>query len=270
MARFPETHMTRPLIVLAALGLFAPALVAQSGARPGSATAAHIQKKTYEFKDAGKDMEYAVFVPTKYDKAKKTPLVVALHGLGSNAQQMIRYPGLTDLAEKYGYIVVAPMGYNAGGWYGIKFPFGKPNPENLYELSEKDVMNVLDIARKDYTVDPDRIYLMGHSMGGGGTFHLGSKYPDTWAALAPIAPALFEPVTELEKARKLPVVLVQGDADLLCPVSRARQWAAEMKKLEMDYRYVEIHRGDHISVAFNNLPEVFAFFDLHKRTPAAK
>jgi poly(3-hydroxybutyrate) depolymerase len=261
--------MSRRVFVLAAIGLFALTLVAQQPGRKATASQARIQKKTYDFKDAGKEMEYALFVPSTYDKAKKTPLVIALHGLGSNPQQIMRYPGLTDLAERYGYIVAAPMGYNFGGWYGIKIPFGKPNPENLQELSEKDVMNVLELVRKDFNTDPDRTYLMGHSMGGGGTFHLGIKYPDQWAALAPVAPALFEPIGGLEKARNIPVILVQGDADLLCPVSRARQWAAEMKKLEMDYRYVEIAGGDHISVAFKNLPEVFAFFDLHKRGPAA-
>src|SRR5947209_9800348 len=238
--------MPRLLTALAALGFFVSPLVGQPAFFKESATSARIQKKTYDFKDAGKEMEYALFLPTKYDKAKKTPLVVALHGLGSNPQQIIRYPGLTDLAEKYGYIVVAPMGYNAGGWYGAGSPFGKTNPENLGELSEKDVMNVLDIVRKEYTVDPDRVYLIGRSMGGGGTLHLGSKYPEVWAALAPMAPALFQPITNLEKARNLPTILVQGDADFLCPVYTARKWVAEMKRLEMDYRYVELAGGDHM------------------------
>src|SRR4029079_13745904 len=112
----------------------------QAGGLPRS----RIQKKTYEFKEAEKEMEYALFVPSGYDKDKKTPLVVALHGLGGNPQQMMRYKGLTDLAEKYGYIVVAPMGFNSGGWYGaVPGKFKKPDPPNLYELSEKDVMNVL-------------------------------------------------------------------------------------------------------------------------------
>ena len=48
--------------------------------------------------------------------------MVALHGLGSNPQQIMRYRGLTDLAEKHGYIVAAPMGYNSRGWYGSRGP----------------------------------------------------------------------------------------------------------------------------------------------------
>src|SRR5262245_21801145 len=148
-------------------------------------TQSRIEKRTYDFKEAGKEMEYALFVPSTYDKEKKTPLMVALHGLGSNPQQIMHYRGLTDLAEKHGYIVVAPMGYNSSGWYGSRSGrFGKTDPENLNELSEKDVMNVLGIVRKEFNVDDDRIYLMGHSMGGGGTWHLGLKYPEIWAGLS--------------------------------------------------------------------------------------
>ena len=181
-----------------------------------------IQKKTYDFKEAGKEMEYALFVPTTYDKDKKSPLIVALHGLGSNPQQIMHYRGLTDLAEKHGYIVVAPMGYNSGGWYGVKIPakFAKDAPKNLAELSEKDVMNVLALTRKEFNIDNDRIYLMGHSMGGGGTIHLALKNPDLWAALGPIAPALFRSPEELEKIKHVPIILVQGDKDKLVPVAQ--------------------------------------------------
>jgi poly(3-hydroxybutyrate) depolymerase len=232
-----------------------------------NATHARVEKKTYEFKDAGKEMEYALFVPSTYDKAKKTPLVVALHGLGSNPQQIIRYPGLTDLAEKYGYVVVAPMGYNERGWYGARVLVKKKDadPANLPELSEKDVMNVLEITKKAYNIDPDRIYLMGHSMGGGGTFHIGIKYPEIWAALAPIAPAVTQPVTDLERIKHVPVIMVQGDKDNLVRVERVRPYAEQMKKLGMTYEYVEVAGGDHVTVAFRNLPQIFAFFDKHRR-----
>ncbi|HEX4607456.1 MAG TPA: alpha/beta hydrolase [Urbifossiella sp.] len=234
--------------------------------QPKSATA-RIEKKTYDFKDAGKEMEYAVFVPGRYDKGKKWPLVVALHGLGGSPQNILRYGGFTDLAEKHGYILAAPMGYNPRGWYGAR-PLVKgaaDDPANIAELSEKDVMNVLDIVKKGYTIDPDRIYLMGHSMGGGGAWHLGTKYPDVWAGLAPIAPATARPATDAEKIKHIPVILVQGDEDKLVPVAGARRWADQMKKLGMTYEYIEVKGGDHVAVAGQNLPRIFAFFDKHTR-----
>jgi hypothetical protein len=85
---------------------------------------------------------------------------------------------LVDLAEEGGYIVVGPMGYNVSGWYGsplVQFPKSKGSkelapiePPNLSDLSEKGVMNVLALMRKEFNVDGDRIYLLGHTMGGAG------------------------------------------------------------------------------------------------------
>ena len=64
------------------------------------------------------------------------------------------------------------------------------------EYSEKDVMEVLRLMKADYKVDESRIYLIGHSMGAIGTWALGAKYPDIWAALVPFsgvgAPTLAE------------------------------------------------------------------------------
>lgn len=255
------------LLAVGFAALLLPGLAARPQEKKDApkSTQSRIEKKTYEFKDAKKDMEYALFVPSTYDKAKKAPLVVALHGLNSTPQQIMRYKGLTDLAEKHGYVVAAPMGYNTRGWYGARSARKDGDPENLAELSERDVMNVLEVVKKDHSIDPDRVYLMGHSMGGGGTWHLGIKYPDVWAALAPIAPAVFRPATDVEKIKHVPVILVQGDADRLVPVSGARRWAEQMKRLEMTYEYIEVAGGDHVSVAFENLPRIFEFFNKHRR-----
>jgi predicted peptidase len=258
--------MFRWTIPLVFLGLAPFVLGQEQPKKDAGKTQSRIQKRTYEFSDAKKDMEYALFVPSKCDKDKKTPLMVALHGLGSNPQQIMRYKGLTDLAEKYGYIVVAPMGYNSSGWYGaIPGKFKKPDPPNLYELSEKDVMNVLELAKKEFNIDEKRIYLMGHSMGGGGTMHLAFKHPDLWAGLAPIAPAIFRKADDVAKIKHIPIILVQGDADKLVPVANVRKWADAMKKNEMKYEYIEVAGGDHVNVAFQNMPKIFEFFEKHKK-----
>lgn len=279
----PRSSLRHPLALpaLAVLGLMMGVLVADEPLKKDEAkkeiiksTPGKIEKRSYEFKEAKKEIEYALYVPTKYDKDKKTPLVVALHGLGGNPQQFIRSRGMTDQAEKYGMIVVAPMGYNERGWYGNRV-IGKgkgktDDPENLSELSEKDVMNVLEIARKDFNIDPNRIYLMGHSMGGGGTWHLGIKYPDIWAGLGPIAPAIFRQPTDLEKIKHIPVILVQGDQDKLVPVTGARRWAEQMKKLEMTHDYIEVAGGDHGNVVGMNMGKIFEFFDKHKKSEKKK
>ncbi|MFP6573976.1 MAG: alpha/beta hydrolase, partial [Pirellulaceae bacterium] len=227
--------------------------------------------RTYDFKEAGKPMKYSLYIPTSYDKEKKTPLIVALHGLGSSASGIMRYPGFTRHAEKHGYLVVAPTGYNSRGWYGSRGTGGRgSDPRNLGELSEKDVMNVLALIRKEFNVDDNRIYLMGHSMGGGGTWHLGIKHPDIWAALGPIAPAAPRSTSGLTKITHIPVIVIQGDQDRL--VRGARRWVDKMKELKMEHEYLEIKGGGHVDVAYKHFPELFAFFNAHpkggKKAPA--
>jgi poly(3-hydroxybutyrate) depolymerase len=242
---------------------------------PDSPTFKQIQSRTYDFKEAGRPMNYELFVPSKYDRSRPTPLIVALHCLGSDAQHMIRYEGLTELAEARGYLVVAPMGYNSRGWYGSRGP-GRASergdaandPANLGELSEKDVMNVLGIIRNEFNVDQRRIYLMGHSMGGGGTWHLGIKHPELWAALAPAAPAIYTSPDALAAIKKTPVIVVQGDQDALVRVDVTRQWVAKMKELGMTHTYIEIAGGDHMRVIARspeNMRKIFDVFDSSRR-----
>jgi predicted peptidase len=243
-----------------------------------------VQQRTYHFQDTNEDLPYAVFVSSKVTKDKKNPLIIALHGLGGDQNSLMRGNAL-DLAEEGGYILVGPMGYNPRGWYGT--PAGPPrtgaaaakakvnpaaanDPQNLRELSEKDVMNVLDIIRKEFNVDNNRTYLMGHSMGGAGTLYLGSKYASNWAAIAAIAPAAFAmqanaPALLTPIKETMPVMITQGDADTAVPVQNTRTWIGVMKDLKMNYSYVELPGEDHGSIIAKGMPSIFAFFSEHSK-----
>ena len=225
-------------------------------------------QRKYHFEDTNEDLGYVLYVSSKVSKDKKNPLIVALHGLGGDANFIVR-DRLIDLAEEGGYIVVGPLGYNVGGWYGspvVAFGGQPVEPPNLTELSEKDVMNVVAMMEKEFNIDKDRIYLLGHSMGGAGTLFLGEKYKEKWAAIAPIAPAAFmmlpkraEILTSLRDA-KMPVFLVQGVQDTAVPIEYTRQWVETMKELKMDYYYLEFPYGDHGTIIGDVMPEIFRFF----------
>ena len=238
-----------------------------------------VQQRTYLFADTNEQMPYALFASSKVSKDKKNPLIISLHGLGGTQDTMVRESlRSVQLAEEGGYILVTPMGYNCGGWYGI--PAGAPrgggglacpgggtavtDNAKVRELSEKDVMTVLDTMRKEFNVDERRIYIMGHSMGGSGTLYLASKYPQIWAAAAPIAPpgAGGPGVAESLGMSKLPTFVVQGDADTAVPVAGTRAFIDRLKAQNAVYEYLEIPGATH---NITGIPEIYKFFEKHSK-----
>jgi predicted peptidase len=273
---------------IAAVALCLQTGLAQQAATPAAAPTGRgaqppdprVQQRKYHFAETKEDIPYAVFVSSKVTKDKKNPLIIALHGLGGSPNSLMR-GNLLDLAEQGGFIVFAPMGYNPRGWYGIPGnppptpgvtrapdPAAANDPPNLRELSEKDVMNILEMARKEFSVDERRTYLMGHSMGGAGTMYLGSKYPSNWAAIAAIAPAARRMEAEMTPSLTkitMPVIVIQGDADTAVPVANTRKWIAAMKEMKMNHKYNEIPGGDHGNVITTGMPDIFAFFNAHTK-----
>jgi predicted esterase len=238
-----------------------------------------VQIRMHHLADTNEDIPYALFVSTKVDPKKKAPMIVTLHGLGGTHTTMMR-PVALDLAEAGGYILVAPMGYNPRGWYGIPrgAPRGRANgapppgltgandPPNVRELSEKETLEVVDLVRKEFKVDDDRTYLMGHSMGGAGTLYLAATHPKRWAAIAALAPAVIgiEP-SSLAKIPKMPVMIVHGDMDTVVPLAWSKPWVEMMRSLTMTHEYIEVPGGDHGTVISSHQAEIFAFFAKHKR-----
>lgn len=292
----------------------APGADAQQTGRGGGRGSVdpRVQQRTYTFAETGEQMPYALFVSSKVTKDKKNPLIVSLHGLGGDQNTMVRESlRSVELAEQGGYILVAPMGYNSGGWYGI--PPGAPRagganaagaaqrgrgvgigppptagaarpviggtaitePAKVREASEKDVMTVLDMVRKEFNVDESRIYLMGHSMGGAGTYYLGSKHAHLWAALAPIAPAAMGMTNDRAKVLQaikdggVPLLVSMGDADEAVPVANVRMWVDTMKELQMAYEYKEHPGVTHGPIMAASMSDIYEFFAKHSK-PAAR
>jgi len=276
-----------------------------AGRRARFAQDPRAQTRTYHFEDTNEDLPYSIYVSTKVKAGQKAPMIVTLHGLGA-PQTIMMGKAAIDLAEEGGYILVAPMGYNVSGWYGTPAfargagrgrgngapgaarpaggapgadangrggpPPGRAaanEPANVRELSEKDVMNVIAIVRKEFNVDNSRIYLMGHSMGGAGAIFLGSKYASMFAAVGAEAPAAFwstrKETMQLLKDAKVPVMIVQGDIDEMVPVANTREWVDVMKELNMEYEYVEQPGITHGPVIQSGLKPIYEFFAKHSK-----
>ena len=138
------------------------------------------------------------------------------------------------------------------------------------ELSEKDAMNVLEMMLKEFNVDDRRIYLMGHSLGGGGALHMGEKYADKWAAVAPLAPAAFGfQWTAESKLKNVPLLIMQGDADTTVRPAGSQALADQLKALNFQCDIKIMPGLDHATIIAGAMPEVFKFFGQHTK-PVSK
>jgi predicted peptidase len=247
--------------------------------RPGSKGD---QQRRYFFAEAGAEMPYRLYVPRSYDAGTKTPLVVALHGFGGNQDYFFAaLSELPELLEQHGFIFAAPMGYSTGGWYGAPLDIpgnrprssGQPPPpvtQSVEEmkrerhLSETDVMNVLGLVRREYNVDPDRTFLMGHSMGGMGTYVLGQKYAEEWAAIAVMSGTLADATYDLERLRDVAVMLSAGEQETAV-VEAAEAQIEQLQKLGIETSLFVAPGATHGSMVAPTIPKVLEFFADKKR-----
>jgi predicted peptidase len=230
-------------------------------------------KRHYLLDAASEILPYRMYVPSAYTGAQPFPLIVALHGLGGTEDSFFEggsYGGvLPKLAEQHGYIVAAPLGYRVDGSYGwgLGNPPADPVTRRVQDLSEQDVMQVLQRVRQEYKIDESRIYLLGHSMGAIGTWKIAPKYSEIWAAIAPISGS-GAPAT-LERIRQVPEIVVHGDNDPTVNVSGSRTMVARMQELGIEHKYIEVPGGVHSDVVAPNLAAVVEFFDAHRKTHLA-
>ena len=251
--------------------------IPRSAQPPLTASQKRILECSYHLPEANADMPYALFVPSTYQLGKPTPLVVDLHGLNITPLQQILFDGTTDFAEHFGFIVLAPTGFNLSSWWGsrpgkpIATAAVKPGGDVTFtntELAEIDAMTVLKSIREKYTIDSDRIYLMGHSMGGAGTYYLGGKYNDVWAGLAPIAGAGGIAEGTADRYKSLPTLIMHGEKDSIVPAATSRKAVAALQSVGAPHLYLEFPGKDHefwIRRGAEHMEKVFLFFSLVSR-----
>jgi pimeloyl-ACP methyl ester carboxylesterase len=191
---------------------------------------------------------YAIYIPENFDETKEYPLVVFLHGALSNHRLGLRrvfgegniqgpefgtqgfVPPQTDLEatrfypelESVDYIVAAPFARGTAGYQGIP---------------EQDVFDMLEDIKSKFSIDENRMYLTGLSMGGGGTLWVGLTRPDLWAAIAPVCPAPPQGTDPLAmNAFNVPVHLFVGDRDGL--MSNSDAWYERFQSNGVDVEYI--------------------------------
>lgn len=174
---------------------------------------------TFKSKIDGSLQPLLVKVPKGYTPKKKWPLLVTLHGLGD---------GPILAAEVESMVQIGPYGRGSVWFTGI---------------GAQDVFEGLDIVQKLFSIDADRVYLCGFSMGAISTFNLGLKYPDIWAACVPVC-GRCEDLTLIENARHLPFWVNAGKTDTLQPSKYCKRAYDRAKQLGFSqWKYTEHEMG---------------------------
>lgn len=119
------------------------------------------------------------YLPENYDPAKRWPLVIQIHGFnGANPV----YVGWWGAADRH--VKIATEYSNHQGVIYIE-PHGRGNTQ-YRGMGDSDVLHAIAEAKRLFNVDDDRVYLTGDSMGGWGTWNVGTRHPDLFAAIAPV------------------------------------------------------------------------------------
>lgn len=232
----------------------------------------------YVFTPTGETMPLRYYVPTTWDGAASLPIILMLHGAGANENSyMDSNDGLLmQLAEQHGYIVVSPLGHTPLGAYGnpLRLPavFGNdsvaaeqrakvdPPRRRTLALSELEVITALELITERYGADRSRTFLMGHSMGSGGAWHLAERYPERWRAVAPMSgPFMERPVYSWDRIRPLPLFVTEGTG-ATPSLEGSRALAAWMREEGFNFDYLEVD-GDHGGMVPMVMPAIFDFFD---------
>jgi len=166
---------------------------------------------------AGFAIDYLLYLPPEYDASAKWPLVVFLHGAGDRGEDLeqVRRTTLPRMVEhdnrrQWGFVLLSPHCPRDSCW----------QPEQVVELI-KHVSSRLSIDR-------DRVYLTGYSMGGYGTWATACHDPNRFAAIAPVSGG--GDVQQAERLKELPIWAFHGDKDNVVPIEPDRAMVDAVQK----------------------------------------
>ena len=220
------------------------------------------------------------YLPGGWDPAKKWPMVVRLHGYNPENPDYVRWWSV-DVRH-----LIADSEYNGGQGVIYLEPHGRGNT-NYLGLGDRDVMRVIEMARRRFHVDDDRVYLAGESMGGWGVWNVATRHPDAFAAIAPVygGSDYHSQVGEAELSRlgtldrfqlekesswamaegllHTPILVYHGDVDQSVNIEYSRYGVRLLERWGYNVRYVEMPGYGHEEL--NVWPKIVEWLIEHRR-----
>ncbi|MBL7763721.1 MAG: prolyl oligopeptidase family serine peptidase [Chitinophagaceae bacterium] len=208
----------------------------------------------------GKVLPYRILYPENYDKSKKYPVILFLHGAGErgndNTKQLTHGSRLflaDSNRKKFPCFVIIPQCPQDGYWSSAKID-RSTSPITIgfdYEATgiTWPLQSAIDIVKqltKDEKVDRKRIYITGLSMGGMGTFEAVYRNPDLFATALPICGG-GDTVHYDNRVKAVPFWIFHGNADAVVNVNLSRSMVAKLKASGVNVKYTEYPGVNHNS-----------------------
>ena len=197
---------------------------------------------------------YLLDLPKDYDEKTGWPLLVFLHGYGQSGDdlQIVRENGPPKLFGE-----------------GKQFPFVLASPQcpTGFYWRGNVIMGMIDHLIENYSIDPNRIYLTGLSMGGYGTWQISHEYPERFAAVAPICGGgLFVSPYFMDRLKNLPVWAFHDKRDDVIPYQESVSMVEGVTAADGNAKLTTFDEGKHnISEEAYNNDELYDWFLKHSK-----
>jgi dienelactone hydrolase len=224
------------------------------------------------------------YLPNDYDSARKWPALLQLHGYNPANPDYVGWWGVDGRHS-------GPETEFSGHRTLIYIePHGRGNTQ-YRALGDADVLKCLAEAKRLFSIDDNRVYLSGESMGGWGTWNVATRHPDLFAAIAPVFGgadhhaqmkeeelAALTPVESFlmgrdstwafaESLNNMPILVHHGDADKSVNVDWTRWGVRLLQRWGYDVRYIEYPGRGHEVLTWSNALMSAEFFLSHVRDP---
>ena len=159
----------------------------------------------------GLSRSYLLFVPSGYDSAASTPLVLNLHGYSSNGGQQVYFSNMNETAEARGFVVAYPNGVE-NSWNG-GLCCGEAAADDVDDVGFLSAL--VDELARNLCIDRARVFAAGMSNGGYMSYRLACEAPGVFAGFAPVAGGIGIP--DCAPARPRPLLAFHGTEDSYVP-----------------------------------------------------
>jgi hypothetical protein len=186
----------------------------------------------------GRLQPYALYVPKKPRPKRGYGFTLLMHSLSANYNQYAGSRNQSQLGERgQGSLVATPAGRGPDGFYR--------------DVAEADSFEVWADVARHYKLDPGLSVATGYSMGGLGTFHMLSRWPDLFARGFAVVGA-GDPDEDLASMRNTPVMMWNATADELVNANTYETTVRELTALGLRFTSYVFLAADHLTLATND------------------